>query len=49
MSAIWVIKRTADEARAIQLMGYRPIHRDLNRRRSRVWRRIWMKLARGMV
>ena len=46
MTAVYRARDWSD-ADAIRRMGYRPIHRDLNRRRSGTWRRMWLRLARG--
>ncbi len=47
MTRVWKIERGPDEMHALLMMGYRQVHRDLNRRR--IGRTMWLKLARRMA
>lgn len=47
MTRVWKIERGPDEMHALQALGYRQVHRDLNRRR--IGRAMWLKVARWMA
>ncbi len=41
----WTITPNRDDMRLLQVAMYPQRHRDLNRRRSTIWKRLWMRMT----